>query len=207
MSRTRVKFCGFTQASHIHHACALNVDAVGLVLVPDSARHLSLDQARELIRAVEKPTRSVLLFLNSPAAEVTRAVEALNPDLLQFHGTESQRFCEQFGLPWIKALSDAVAAQPMRVHARACKLRVNRQRPGELGGTGKTIAGVGFPGDSDGSRWVVAGGLSPANVAQRVRAMRPFAVDVSSGIESSPGIKDKDKMTAFMTQVRIADGG
>ncbi|MFK7955138.1 MAG: N-(5'-phosphoribosyl)anthranilate isomerase [Lysobacterales bacterium] len=205
MTRTRVKFCGLTQAADVDFACGLGVDAIGLVLVPASARFLKLSHARSLRDRLDANTRSVLLFLDPTADAVRRAIDVIEPDLLQFHGTEDQVFCQQFGVPWIKALSEAVADTEMASHSGACKLLIDSHLPGALGGTGQSIDAARFPGDSGGSRWVLAGGLNPENVADSVIQLRPFAVDVSSGIESTPGIKDAEKMTAFMTQVRRAD--
>ncbi len=205
MRRTRVKFCGLTRVADVEHACSLEVDALGLVLVPASARYVELAQARALRKRIGSSARCVLLFLNPQADTVRKAIDELEPDLLQFHGTEDQSFCQQFGVPWLKALSEAVAETEMEHHQGACKLLIDSHLPGALGGTGESIDAASFPGDSDGSRWVLAGGLSPDNVADSINQLRPFAVDVSSGIESTPGIKDAEKMTAFMTQVRHAD--
>ncbi len=206
MNRTWIKFCGFTRPQDLQHACELQVDAVGLVLVPKSSRYLELEQARMLIEDIVAPTRSVLLFLNPSQGQVEQAVETLEPDLLQFHGTEPADFCAGFGIPWMKALSQSVAADQMGRYPGAFKLLIDSHQPGGLGGTGETIDPVRFPGDSDGSRWLIAGGLNPANVAASVAQLRPFGVDVSSGIETSPGIKDRLKMTDFVEQVRHADG-
>ncbi len=205
MTRTRIKFCGFTLEDDLAQACRLGVDAVGLVMVPASKRNVSLDQARDLAAAVEPPVMTVLLFLNPSQAEVEKAVAAVEPDVLQFHGTESPEFCAGFGRTWVKALSEAVAEREMDRYGEACKLLIDSHLPGKLGGTGQTIDAASFPGDSEGSRWVLAGGLTPDNVSACVRTLKPWAVDVSSGIEMEPGIKDPKKMMSFVEQVRHAD--
>lgn len=205
MSRTRIKFCGLTREQDVRAACRLGVDAVGLVLVEKSRRCVSLSRAAELAAALEPGVRSVLLFLDPARGEVEAAVAAVNPDLLQFHGTEAPEFCAAFGVPWVKALSESVAAQEMGRYGEACKLLIDSHLPGRLGGTGERIDAASFPGDSGGSRWVLAGGLTPQNVAASIRSLKPWAVDVSSGIEVEPGIKDLKKMTEFVEQVRGAD--
>ncbi|MEM7705118.1 MAG: phosphoribosylanthranilate isomerase [Pseudomonadota bacterium] len=205
MTKTHIKFCGFTRQEDLAHACSIGIDAAGLVLVPKSARCVSLPQARALAAAMTPPVKSVLLFLNPTRSDVQEAVDAVDPDVLQFHGTESPEFCAAFGRPWVKALSESVAAQEMDRYGDACKLLIDSHLPGRLGGTGQTIDAASFPGDSGGSRWVLAGGLTPGNVNACVRSLRPWAVDVSSGIESEPGIKDPTKMTSFVEQVRRAD--
>ncbi|MEM1091884.1 MAG: phosphoribosylanthranilate isomerase [Pseudomonadota bacterium] len=205
MTKTRIKFCGFTRHEDLAHACQLGIDAAGLVLVPKSARCVSISHARALAAAMAPPVKSVLLFLNASRSDVQEAVDAVDPDVLQFHGTESPEFCAEFGRPWVKALSDSVAAQEMDRYSDACKLLIDSHLPGRVGGTGQTIDAASFPGDSGGSRWVLAGGLTPENVSACVRSLKPWAVDVSSGIEMEPGIKDPKKMTSFVEQVRRAD--
>lgn len=207
MSRTRIKFCGIRRKADAQAAVALGVDAIGFVLVPQSKRHVDLPRA-SAIRATLPPfVDAVALFMNPTAAEVRVAIRAFEPDLLQFHGTETPEFCASFGRPWLKAIAmkgEVKLAREARRYAQARGLLLDGNAPGAMGGQGETfdwsqVQAVKQP-------LILAGGLNPANVARAVRLVRPFAVDVSSGIERGPGIKDTEKMRAFVQAVRRADG-
>ena len=204
--RTRIKFCGITRARDAQAAALLGVDALGFVLVPASARCIA-PQAAARIRADLPPMISVVaLFKDAAAAQVQDAIDELAPDLLQFHGDEDAAYCASFGLPYLKAVSMQAAANLKRAakaHPHAAALLLDSHAQGGMGGSGKTFA------------WkqpakvrqplIVAGGLTPQNVGAAVRAIHPWAVDVSSGIESKPGIKDAAKMRAFVQAVTRAD--
>lgn len=206
MNRTRIKFCGLTRAADVRAAAGLGADYIGLVLAAGSPRSLALEQAAELAAvartASADPPRVVLLVRDATAAQVTAAVRAVTPDLLQFHGSEGDDFCAGFGLPFWKALG-MVGGEFSESHPSAAALLLDAHVPGGAGGTGERF---------DWSRWprsarplVLAGGLSPENVERAVLATRPFAVDVSSGIEAAPGRKDAGRMATFVEAVRRAD--
>lgn len=206
MSRTRVKFCGLTRPADADAAVALGVDAVGLVLAEGSPRFISLDQAVMIRRRLPPFVQAVALFRNATAADVRRAVAVLHPDLLQFHGEESPEFCAGFGLRYLRAVpmkGVADVSEWERRFASASALLLDAHGPAEAGGQGRTFDW----GSVRATRpYVLAGGLTPENVGAAVNALRPYAVDVSTGIESAPGIKDEDRMRRFMEAVRQADG-
>ncbi|MEM9531880.1 MAG: phosphoribosylanthranilate isomerase [Pseudomonadota bacterium] len=211
MSTTWIKICGLTRPEDARHAAAQGVAAIGLVQVTASARYIAGATARQVREQIPAETACVLLFLNPEAAQVEQAVEELKPELLQFHGTEPAEFCRRFGLPYIKALSAAQTASA-EDYPDAWALLLDSHQPGGLGGTGKLIDDEHIPGDIGrpwnrpwNRPWILAGGLSPQNVAERIRTARPFGVDVSSGVESRPGIKDPQLITEFVSRVRDID--
>lgn len=204
--RTRIKFCGITRARDAALAVALGVDAVGFVLVPASKRWIEPAAAARIRRVLPPFVSTVALFKDADAAFVQDAIDTLRPDLLQFHGDEDAAFCASFGLPYLKAVAMGRAQNLKRLvstYAEASALLLDGHAPGEMGGSGKSF---------DWSRLqavkkplVLAGGLTPENVARALRVARPYAVDVSSGIERKPGIKDEAKMRAFVNAVQRAD--
>ncbi|MGH8506492.1 MAG: phosphoribosylanthranilate isomerase [Stenotrophobium sp.] len=206
VQRTRIKFCGITRSEDAAAAVALGVDAVGFVLVPRSPRGIGADAAA-LIRAALPPLVSVVaLFSNAGADFVAQAVAALKPDLLQFHGEEDAGFCGRFALPYMKAVTmggQVSLAQQAARYPAAAALLLDSHAPGGMGGSGQRfdwgrIEPVAQP-------LVLAGGLNADNVGDGIRRIRPYAVDVSSGIELRPGIKCPEKMRAFVQAVRTAD--
>lgn len=206
LQRTRIKFCGITRAQDAALAVALGVDALGFVLVPASARCVSASAAAKIRRGLPPFVTTVALFKDADAAFVQEAIDQLRPDFLQFHGSESPDYCESFAWPYLKAVAMAedVKLQRMaRDYASASALLLDSHSASGMGGTGKIF---------DWSRvtpvkkpLVLAGGLVADNVARGIRKLHPHAVDVSSGIESKPGIKDASKMRAFVDAVRRAD--
>lgn len=205
--RTRVKFCGITRAADADVAVQLGADAIGLVLASGSPRFISLGQAAMIRRRLAPFVQAVTLFRNASAAEVRRAVAAVQPDLLQFHGDENPEFCASFGVPYLRAVpmkgTTDVGAWERR-YATAAGLLLDAHAPGEQGGQGRIFDWSAVPAALAG-RLVLAGGLTPDNVGVAVRRVRPYAVDVSSGIESAPGVKDPDRMRRFLEAVRFAD--
>lgn len=204
---TRIKFCGFTRADDLAQALSLGIDAVGLIFDPRSKRAVTADVASALSRQVPAFVSRVALFRDAPASLIDEAIAATDPDLLQFHGNESAEFCERWQRPYLKAVPMAEAQDLEQwcaryPHARA--LLLDSHAPGALGGTGHAFDWSRAPRVLSKS-WVLAGGLNPANVASAVTMASPPAVDVSSGIESAPGIKDPVLMRAFVDAVRRAD--
>jgi len=204
MARTRVKFCGMTRPADVDAAVALGVDAIGLVLAPASPRYLHLRQAAIIRRRLPPFVQAVALFRNAAAEEVRRAVQELQPDLLQFHGDESPEHCASFGRPYLRAVPMKHGADLAEWERRfaGAMLLLDAHGAGEAGGQGRAFDW----GAIRASRpYVLAGGLTPENVGAAVRAVRPHAVDVSSGIEQAPGVKDESKMRRFIEEVRKAD--
>lgn len=206
--RTRIKFCGFTQRRDIDEAVALGVDAIGLILVPQSPRAVSLEQAIALKAAIPPLVSSVVLLRNPDEALVRAVLEQIRPTLLQFHGEEPAAFCGRFGHPYLKAIAmqrqTRSLAEISADYPDAAALLLDGHAPGGLGGQGlafdwaRATEAVRLP-------VMLAGGIRPDNVAAAIAAARPYAVDVSSGIEQAPGVKDSGKMRDFAREVRRAD--
>ena len=206
----KIKICGITRAEDAETLLRLRVDALGLVFYEPSPRCLSLDAAQALSRLVAGRLWRVGVFVDAPRPTVQRAVDEVGLDVLQFHGAEAPDFCASFGLPYLKSVSmDAAAdAQALgRRHPQALAMLLDAPAPGHHGGIGQSF---------DWRRWpqrpafncMLAGGLKPGNVRQAVRRLRPWGVDVSSGVEAeAPGIKDAGKLRRFVAEVRSADLG
>jgi phosphoribosylanthranilate isomerase len=206
VTRTFVKFCGITRPQDADAAVRLGAGAVGLVLARGSPRFLDRSRAAMIRGRLPAAVKAVALFRDAAAAEVHAAIAALAPDLLQFHGSETPEFCAAFGLPYWRAVpmqGPVDFADWERRFASAAALLLDAHAPAGAGGQGRTfdwgVIGASRP-------YVLAGGLTPENVGAAVTRLRPYAVDVSSGIESAPGIKDEDRMQRFMAAVRKADG-
>nr|WP_258364150.1 phosphoribosylanthranilate isomerase [Halomonas sp. LBP4] len=204
-SRTRVKLCGMTRAQDVDAAVAAGADALGFVLWPGSKR--AIDEARlaELTARVPAFVTRVGLFVDQEPGLIHRCAAHL--DLLQFHGDESPEACAAFARPWIKALRmrDGLDLHALAAaHDGARALLLDAYRPGVPGGTGATFdwsripAGLAKP-------VILAGGLTPDNVAEAVVRVQPFAVDVSGGVEAAPGVKDAGRIAAFLQAVRRGD--
>jgi phosphoribosylanthranilate isomerase len=205
--RTRIKFCGITRAEDIAAAVALGVDALGLILVERSPRALTLRQAASL-RAQIPPLVACVVLLRDPDPALVRAVvRQLRPDLLQFHGNEAAALCRRAGRPYVKAIpmgEPAAGLAMLDAHAAAAGFVFDSHRAAGLGGSGKVFDWTQIPAAAR-ARAILAGGLDPLTVIEAVRAVRPYAVDVSSGIESAPGIKCPQRMRDFVAAVRAAD--
>ncbi|MFC4762658.1 phosphoribosylanthranilate isomerase [Dyella koreensis] len=203
---TRIKCCGMTRIEDALLAAQLGADAIGVILTARSKRRVDIAQARAICAALPPFVGTVALFMDDEAALVREVIDAVQPDLLQFHGNESDAWCAQFGRRYLKAIAmgDGVAALP-RLHdyPGAAALLLDGHGLGEAGGSGKAFDWSLMPTDLK-QPLILAGGLSAENVAAAVRIARPWAVDVSSGIESAPGIKDPAKMAAFVQAVRAA---
>jgi phosphoribosylanthranilate isomerase len=208
MSRTRVKICGLTRAADVAAAVGAGADALGFNCYPRSPRHVPLDRLAELARGVPAFVTPVLLFVNATADEVERALDLVPHALLQFHGDEDAAACARAGRPYLRALrmqADADYAAAQVQYADALALLADAPAPG-FGGSGLTFDWSRLPPPSARTApLVLAGGLTPDNVGAAIAAVRPHAVDVASGVEQAPGIKDAGKITAFIAAVRAAD--
>ncbi|HSP57253.1 MAG TPA: phosphoribosylanthranilate isomerase [Halomonas sp.] len=205
LARTRIKFCGLTREQDVDAAVAAGADALGFVLWPGSKRGIDASRLARLSARVPAFVTRVGLFVDQSPALIARCTESL--DLLQFHGDEPPALCSSFTHPWIKALRmrdglDLHAAVEAYDGARAVLL--DAYRPGVPGGTGETFDWSRIPA-SLAKPVILAGGLTAANVADAIARVRPFAVDVSGGVEADTGIKDPERMLAFVDAVRRAD--
>lgn len=207
MASTRIKICGMTRPEDARAATDCGADAIGMIFYAGSARAVTVDQAAGVAAVVPPFVTIVALFVNEPATSIRRILDNVPVDLIQFHGDESADFCQQFGRPWIKALrvkpSLDIAGECARFSsARAVLLDAWQQD--EPGGTGKTFDWGLAPQDLS-LPLVLAGGLDESNVGEAISTLHPGAVDVCSGVERSPGIKDAHKIRRFIAAVRAAD--
>ena len=207
MTHTRIKFCGLTRAEDVRLAVELGVDFIGLVFAPHSPRKLLLGHARMLRDLVPAEIAVVALVMDNPRADVEAMVRAVHPDLLQFHGAETDAFCSGFGLPYLKAIAmgdgDQDAAARAAGFPGAYGVLLDGHGAGEQGGSGRRFDWKRMPRLD--RPVLLAGGLACENIATAIHTARPWGVDVSSGIESSPGIKNADRMRRFVDEARRAD--
>ncbi|MDR1424664.1 MAG: phosphoribosylanthranilate isomerase [Azoarcus sp.] len=216
MIRTRIKICGLTRPEDVTAAVAAGADAIGFVFYPASPRHVSFERAAELAALLPPFVTAVGLFVNPEPAFVAEALRLVPLQCLQFHGDERDAQCAALAaqggaglhaLPWIKAIrmrSGVDLLESSASHPGARGLLVDAFSEG-YGGAGRTFDWGLLPERFE-RPLLLSGGLGVANVGEAVRRVRPWAVDVSSGVESAKGIKDAAKMAAFIEQVRDADG-
>ncbi len=205
--RTRVKFCGITNETDLRAAVRAGADAIGFNLFSSSSRYVEPEACAALLALVPAFVTRVVLVVNAEASYVRSLCDRLSFDLLQFHGDEDEGFCRMFDRPYIKALrigSQADVDEGVSGYPSASALMFDARVKGQFGGTGATFdwhlaKNIEMP-------LILAGGLDPDNVGAAIRTVRPWAVDVSSGIESEPGRKDPAKMQAFARAVVKADG-
>ncbi len=207
--RTRIKFCGMTRAGDIRLAGELGVDAVGFIFAKGSPRRVAPAEARAMRQATAPMVDVVALFRNNPREEVREVLRTVRPTLLQFHGEEDEAFCRGFNLPYLKAIpmggSEPMSARSLQLaYPTAAGFLFDSHAPGVQGGTGVAFDWSQLPTGLH-RPFLLAGGLHPENVFDAVTSVLPWGVDVSSGIESEPGIKDGYKMRKFVEEVRRAD--
>jgi phosphoribosylanthranilate isomerase len=207
MSRTRVKICGVTRVEDALLACELGADAIGMVMTPSSPRWVSIERARRIRDELPALVDTVVLTHGLDAVTVHAIINGVRPGLVQFHGSEDAAFCESFGVRYVRAIGmdgnvdvRAIAA----AHPRANGFVLDGHPPGQQGGRGRAFDWSRVPGDLGRPIWL-AGGLNVDNVGDAIRAVRPWAVDLASGVETSPGVKDASKMRAFFAAVHAAD--
>ncbi len=203
-ARVRVKICGITRCEDALAAVRLGADAIGLVFYASSPRAVTLAQAQEIVRALPPFVTVVGLFVDAPPEEIRAVLDGVRIDLLQFHGDETPGDCSGYGKPYIKAvrMQEGVdVAEITHRYADASGLLLDSYRAGVAGGTGETFDWARVPPDVD-KPIILAGGLTPENVADAIVQVRPYAVDVSGGVESAKGIKDAGKIAAFMRGVK-----
>lgn len=208
-----MKVCGITSTAAALAAARAGVDAIGLVFYAPSPRAVSVEEAKEIVAALPPFVSSVGLFVNAEPALVQKVLSRVPLDLLQFHGDETPEYCESFGKPWMKAIRvrpDTYIPGVMDEYRAARGILLDAWHEDVYGGSGKTFdwdllrqqsKAAGREGE-DAFRLVLAGGLKPENVAQAIRTVMPWGVDVSSGVESAPGIKSEPLINAFMREVQ-----
>jgi phosphoribosylanthranilate isomerase len=206
MERARVKICGITSIVDGLDAAEAGADMVGLMFYDQSPRHITLEQAVEISRALPPAVMRVGVFVNADESFVSQAITECSLGLLQFHGDETSEFCTQFGVMSMKAMRmrDAGSLEQLEQFQTDALLLDAHARSGR-GGTGEIFNwDLAVEAKKWGKPIFLAGGLTPENVAGAVRRVLPFAVDVSSGVESAPGKKEVAKMRAFIAAVRAA---
>ena len=204
----QVKICGITRGEDALAAVTAGADAIGLIFYHGSKRFIQAEAAREIISGLPPYTSVVGLFVNAKRAQVEEVLSICALSQLQFHGDESPDFCSSFGRPYVKsvAVSDTDNMRAViNAHEGARAYLFDTQVPGEHGGTGKSFDWRLVPEKNIGHR-VLAGGLDAENVVEAITIASPDAVDVSSGVEIKPGIKDHEKMYRFITAAKSADG-
>lgn len=207
MNRTRIKICGITRPGDAVAAATAGADAIGMVFFPESRRYVSIETAKDVCDSLPPFVTRVGLFVDADRDTINRVLGNVGLDMLQFHGSETPEDCLGYGRPWIKAVRMKPGTdlpQQVELFGNSAGILVDSYIAGKPGGTGQTFdwriipAGLGRP-------LILAGGLNPDNVVDAIRQVKPYAVDVSGGVESAEGIKDRDKLIRFIQQVRIAD--
>lgn len=201
--RTRVKICGITRVEDALIAVAQGADAIGLVFYPPSPRYVTPAQAAEIVNALPAFITVVALFVDASRADVEAVLSQVNIDLIQFHGQETADECRQYGKSYMKAIrvkSDTNLVQYMTEYSDAKALLLDTYAEGVPGGTGQVFDWTVIPKNLS-KPIVLAGGLDAENVEQAIRQVKPYAVDVSGGVEFKKGIKDAAKIAAFMRGV------
>lgn len=201
---TRIKVCGLTRPEDVRLAARLGVDAVGFVMTRKSKRFVAPEAAARLRDIVPPFVTVVALVMDDDPVYVQEIVRVLRPDMLQFHGSETDDECAVHGVRYMKAIAmgeGAAALGRLRDYPRAAGLLLDGHGLGEQGGSGQRFDWTLMPKDLT-QPLILAGGLTAENVGEAIRIARPWAVDVSSGIESSPGIKDRDKMERFISAIQ-----
>jgi phosphoribosylanthranilate isomerase len=200
----RVKICGITRLQDLHAACEAGADALGFVFYEKSPRHVSMATATALVRELPPFVQSVGLFVNAEPDFVEAVLQAVPLDLLQFHGDETAADCMRYGRPYIKAVRVTPSTDLLKCAAdfeTARGLLLDAYVPGVPGGTGERFDWSLIPLDLP-KPVILSGGLTPDNVAEAVQRVRPWAVDVSSGVEAAKGIKDPHHVAQFIAKAK-----
>lgn len=207
MTPVRVKICGITRTEDALSAARLGAHAVGFVFWPKSSRYITPDSVREIISALPPFVTTVGVYVDPTPAWVEETSVKGGLSLLQFHGDESPEFCEQFCLPYIKAIrvrEDLDLIQYASRYHQASGMLLDTYTAGMPGGTGHVFNWKLIP-QKLSLPLILSGGLNPDNISQAIKQTRPWAVDVSSGVEAVKGIKDRQKISAFMQGVRTSE--
>ena len=207
----RIKICGITRPEDAEKALVLGADTIGCVFHAASARHVTEEIARDIQVVVGGAGTLVGLFVNPTVDQVQAVLDRVELEVLQFHGQESPAFCRQFGLPYLKAVAmsaDVDLSAMNDAYSSARGLLLDSAHGGQFGGTGHRFDWKWVDAGLE-NRLMLAGGLHADNVVDAIRQVRPAAVDVSSGVERERGIKDSDRMRAFIEAAlpEISEGG
>ncbi|MCR8915898.1 phosphoribosylanthranilate isomerase [Marinobacter panjinensis] len=205
--KTRVKICGITRKQDVVNATRAGADALGFVFYEPSPRYVAPTAAKALVRSLPPFVSATGLFVNPDAEYVREVLSQVPLDMLQFHGDESPEFCNSFGVRWIKAVrvrQSSDIENAFRNYGNASGLLVDAWDPDKYGGTGQAFNWSLIP-EARPLPLILAGGLASDNVFRAVAEVRPWAVDVSGGVESSKGIKDVQKITDFINEVHRVD--
>ena len=208
MNRVRVKYCGITRLEDAQAAVSLGVDALGFLLTKKSKRFIEPPRARAIRETLPAFVAAVVLFNNDDETWIGESLRIVKPDIIQFHGTESRALCESFGVRYVKTIGmgeEGAVERTVAEHPNAVAYLLDSNKPGEQGGSGVAFDWSRIPTNLP-KPMILAGGLTCDNVALAIRKVRPYAVDLASGIESAPGIKDAEKMRRFIEEVRRGSG-
>lgn len=203
--RTRVKICGITRVADALDAIALGADALGFVFYAPSPRAVSAQTVQNIVAQLPPFVSTVGLFVDATPQEVQSVLAQVPLSLLQFHGDETNEYCQQFGVPWIKALRmepDSDILAKIAQYPQAQGILLDAWHPHLKGGTGQTFDWRHWP--QCNKALILAGGLTPENVTEAIHFTKPYAVDVSGGVEASKGIKEFTLLQAFMAGVNAA---
>jgi phosphoribosylanthranilate isomerase len=201
--KTRIKFCGLTREQDVQNAVTLGVDALGFVFVKSSGRYIDVNTAKNIMSKVPPFVIKVGLFMGAQVSDIEQVLKQVKLNLLQFHGDETEEFCSQFAMPYLKAVpmsSTSSVKDFCDQYTTATGFVLDSHAQGQMGGSGEQFSWNEVPTNLN-KPIILAGGLNPENVAKAIRVVRPYAVDVSSGIETSKGIKDPAKMEQFIKEV------
>lgn len=202
-----VKICGMTRLTDALHAVEQGATAIGFVLWPGSPRAVTIDRAAEIVAELPSSVMTVGVFVNEPVDGIRQIVERARLTAVQLHGDEPPAYADALDWPVIRAVSVNDIGEASDAWSPETALLVDNIDPARRGGTGAVIDWSQAAAVAQKRRVVLAGGLTPDNVASAIRAVRPFGVDVSSGVEQSPGVKDFDKVTKFIANARRAFEG
>jgi len=205
--RTRVKICGFTQVQDAVDAANLGVDAIGLVFYPPSPRHVSIEKAIDIVKALPAFVTVVALFVDETEAQIREVLNNVAIDCIQFHGDETVEQCRLYNKPYMKAIRMKPELDVMALaeeYYDASALLLDAYHPGIKGGSGSKFDWDLIPNNCS-LPVILAGGLQVDNARQAVQLVKPYALDVSSGVERSKGIKDVAKMAAFIQAINEGD--
>jgi phosphoribosylanthranilate isomerase len=202
--RVFIKVCGITRVADAQHAIEQGANALGFVLWAKSPRAVSVDCAAEIIATIPSYVTTVAVFVNEPLDSIRRAMDRARLTAVQLHGNEAPAYADALAWPVIRAVSVDEIDSAVDAWSAVTALLVDNIDPIRRGGTGTAVDWTRAAGIAKRRRVVLAGGLTPENVASAIRAVHPFGVDVSSGVESAPGVKDFDKVTQFIANARLA---
>ena len=207
--RTRIKICGIREPEHARMAADAGADAIGFNFYGDSPRNVGIERAAQMARALPPYVMAVGIFVNAATEEVKSILAQVPLGLLQFQGDEPPDFCEQFHIPYVRAVrmekgTDLIECRRRFPGAKA--LLLDAHVPGQRGGTGQVFDWGAIPRPHP-APLILSGGLTSENVGRAIREVRPWAVDVSSGVEASRGVKDPAKIVEFIRSVRREDAG